>query len=253
MPRLRPLIAAAALALAVAHPARAQAPAPRDELVRLVPDDVAFCLVVQDLRTQGDKLMKSPWVQALKASPLLKGLGDAPELLKLAEVGKELKKRLQIDWAQLRDEVLGDAVVVAYSPGPPGHPEQEQGLLLLHARSPAVLAKLVDRINAEQLRTGELKALKPRDHKGTKYYHRAEVTGDQFYCLDGPFLAFSSQEAMLRKVLDRRADATRPALPMLAQLTAAGCDKALGSLWINPRAFDALLRAQVDELGNSPE
>src|ERR1700730_9039419 len=78
-------------------PMAEKSPSYREELVRLIPEDVALCLVVTDLRTQGDRLMKSPWVQALKDSPFGQVLGDAPELLKLAEVKKQIQKHLQID------------------------------------------------------------------------------------------------------------------------------------------------------------
>jgi hypothetical protein len=54
-------------------------------------------------------------------------------------------------------------------------------------------------------------------------------------------------------MLDRRADAKAQALPVLRQLGEVGCDKALASLWINPRAFDAVLQAQAAELGETPE
>jgi hypothetical protein len=244
---------AAALLLTLVAPAAAQSSAPRDELIRLVPDDVALCLVVNDLRTQGDKLMKSPWVKALKSSPFIKALGDAPEVLKLVEVQKQLQKHLQIDWAQLRDDILGDAVVFAYRPGPPDHPDKEQALVLLHARDPQLLAKLIERINLEQKKSGELKELKTREHQGAKYVQRIVAGRDQYYFLDGSFLAFTGQETMLQRMLERRADVKRPALPLARQLGDIGCNKALANVWINPRAFDTLLAAQAAELGTSLE
>ena len=39
--------------------------APRDELLRLVPDDVAFCLVVQDLRGHAEALSASPFADEI--------------------------------------------------------------------------------------------------------------------------------------------------------------------------------------------
>src|SRR5205823_4064105 len=123
--RLIPSLAVTFSALLSVPAISAQAPSPREELVRLVPEDVALCLVVTDLRTQGDKLLNSPWVKALKDSPLVQALGDAPELLKLAEIRKQIQKHLKVDWDQLRDDILGDAVVFAYRPAPPGQPEKE--------------------------------------------------------------------------------------------------------------------------------
>ena len=170
--RLRLLVFGATLWSLVPDAALAQQPAPvaREALLRLVPDDVALCLVVTDLRTQGDKLMKSPWVKALKDAPFAKALGDAPELLKLTEVRKQIQKHLQIDWNQLRDEILGDAVVFAYRPALPGQAEKEACLLLLQARNPGLLKLLIDRLNQDQKRTGDLKDLKTRDYKGLTYF-----------------------------------------------------------------------------------
>jgi hypothetical protein len=246
--------ALAALLLMAATPvASAQTPPPREQLLSLVPDDVAVCLLVTDLREQGDKLMQSPWIKSLKDSPFGQVLGDAPELMKLANVRKQIQKHLQVDWNQLRDEILGDAVVLAYRPALPDHPENEGGLLLLHARNPDLLKKLMDRLNQEQLKSGELKAVKAGTFKGMSYVERVEPAGSQYYVLDGPLLAFSGQMGMMQRLLERRANAKAKTLPVLAQLREVGCDKALVSVWINPRAFDSILEAQAAELGAKPE
>jgi len=91
----RPLIRlalAAALAAAV-FPALARA-APRDELLRLVPDDVAFCLVVQDLRQHSQALAASPFAEAFRKSPFAAGFKDSPEFKKLAQLDAELRKQV---------------------------------------------------------------------------------------------------------------------------------------------------------------
>jgi hypothetical protein len=235
-------------------PMAEKSPSYREELVRLIPEDVALCLVVTDLRTQGDRLMKSPWMQALKDSPFGHALGDAPELLKLAEVKKQIQKYLKIDWDMLRNEILGDSVVLAYRPPLPGAPESEGSLLLLHARNPSLLKTLMERLNEEQQRTGELKDLKVHQHQGTEYLERVEAAGSQFYYVNGPLLAFSGQEAMLKNMLERRADQSAVALPIMRQFRDVGVDKALASVWINPRGLDGVLQAQAGELGkDTPE
>ena len=45
------------------------------------------------------------------------------------------------------DDILGDAVVFAYVPGPQDHPEREQGLCLLWARQPDRLSGLIAKLN----------------------------------------------------------------------------------------------------------
>jgi hypothetical protein len=225
---------------------------PRDELLRLVPADVALCLTVDDLRGLGGKLSQSHWVQALKDSPLGQLLGDAPQWLQLDDLKKQLKARLHVSWEQLRDDVLGDAVVFAYRPGPAAHPEQDAWLLLVHAREPAVLAKLIDRLNDERTKAGELKAVKDRAYKGYKYVQCETAAGDQFFMLDGPLLAVSGQEAMLRQMLDCRANPLFAPHPTLRQRGEDG-DKALASVWINPRGFDEALKAHATQLADKAE
>jgi hypothetical protein len=150
------------------------AAAPRDELLRLVPEDVGFCLVVQDLRGHLEQLQESPFVQQFHRSPLGQVLHNAKEMQKLLEVEKQLQKSFRLDWARLRDDIFGDAIVLAYRPGPPDKPGQEQDLILIRARDADFLTQLVDRINQAQKGAGELQEVEPRQHQGQKYFRRVE-------------------------------------------------------------------------------
>src|SRR5262245_5318715 len=186
MPTIRRLLALSFVAvLALATPVSA---APREELLRFVPEDVGFCLVVQDLRGHAAALADSEFFRHLRQSALGQAIVQDPEFLKLGEFEKVLEKHLGLSWAQLRDDVLGDAVVLADRPGPPGKPEQEQGLLLLRARDARLLADFIDRLNAVQKKSGEVQDIRSREHNGRKYYQRVEKKGDNFYYLNGPVL-----------------------------------------------------------------
>src|SRR5262249_23927022 len=67
-----------------------------------------------------------------------------------------------------------------------------------------------------------------------------EVRGANFYCLRGPVLIFSGEEAMLRQAIDLEQGAAADAEPALsARLRAAGADKAGIALGANPPALDA--------------
>jgi len=238
-----------ALFLTLVFTAPTPAAAPRDELLRLVPEDVGFCLVVQELREHLAALADSPMAAAVKASPLARAVGNAPELAQLAAVEKILKEQLGTDFVQLRDDILGDAVVFAYRPGPPGKPEQDQGLLLIRARNAVLLAGLVERLNQLQLKLGELLRLEERQHNGAKYFCRVERNQPTtYYALRGNVLLFAPQEGLLHSALDldrtaKPADAETP--PVAKHLRQLGADRALLALWINPRAFDAELRQKV--------
>src|SRR4051812_7187739 len=122
-------------------PRRAATPA--EELLRFVPPDVAFCLVARDLRRHSADLAASPFWAELKKTRLAASLARSAELAKLEKAGKFFEKHLGLGLARLRDDILGDAVLLAYRPGPPGKPELEQGLVLVRARTAEALAGLV--------------------------------------------------------------------------------------------------------------
>jgi hypothetical protein len=237
---------AVALLAVLAAPAPA---APRDELLRFVPPDVAFCLVLQDLRGHAAALAESPFVEQLRRSALGRSVAQAREWSTLDSVEGKLKKDLDLDWNRLRDDFLGEALVFAYRPAGPQAKDDEQGLILVRARDAKALADLVDRINKVQKEKGELKELEKREHAGITYYRREEVRGAaHYYCLRGPVLIFSGEEAMLRQAFDADRAAPANADPALSRrLQEAGADKAVIALWVNPRALDAQVDARASE------
>jgi hypothetical protein len=229
---------ASCLVILLLLPLAAPAATPREELLRLVPDDVGFCLVVQDFRGHADALQSSPFVQHFRRSPLGIALQASPEMRKLEEAEKFLQKTLRVDAARLRDDIFGDAVVFAFRPGAGGQAKQEQDLILLRARDPKLLAELLDRIHQVQKETGELKELEPREHNGQKYFHRVERKDENYYWLNGPILAVSSKEEMLRRVLERNRMPAGEEPVVSRQLRLLGADRNLAALWVNPRAFE---------------
>ncbi|HEX5272675.1 MAG TPA: hypothetical protein VFW33_19395, partial [Gemmataceae bacterium] len=234
----RPLIRLALVAALAAPPAAARA-APPDDLLRLVPDDVAFCLVVRDLRGHARDLAASPFAEAFRKSPFGAALVGSDELKKLGQLDAELRKQVGLDVAGIADRLFGDAFVLAYRANPPGKTDQDQGLFLLRARDADTLADFVARLNRAQKESGDLKSVEERTHAGARYFRREERKRDSFYYVNGPVLALSSQEAMLRQAIERDR-AKGDAEPAVArQLRLLGADRALAAVWINPRAFDA--------------
>jgi hypothetical protein len=228
----------------VTSPARA---APRDELLRLVPDDVAFCLVVQDLRGHARALGASPFAEAFRKSPFGAALKDSDEFKKLAGIDAELRKQVGLDAAGIADRLLGDVFVLAYRANPPGKTDQDQGLFLLRARDAGTLADFVERLNRVQKESGDLKAVEERSHSGATYFRREERKGDTFYYVHGPVLAYSSQEAMLRRAIERDRDKGDAEPAVAKQLRQLGAERALAALWINPRAFDAEMAHNLEQ------
>jgi hypothetical protein len=245
LPARRWGIRAVLVAAMLASPCRAQDPMARDELLRLVPRDAGFCLIVNDLRGNADKLHDATWLKALRASPLGALWAASPEAAKLAKQEEDLKQHLQIDWPQFRDDILGDLLVFAYRPGPPDKPQDEDGVLLLWARKPEALTRVIERLNEVQSRTKQLKELTPVVHAGQKYFRRVEQDKTHFYFVHGSVLAFTSKEAIIRQVIEQHG---RPAgHPLAAQLQRAHAAEALATVWLNPRAFDADLQRKAKQ------
>lgn len=238
----RPITLTVLAALALARPAWT-APEP---LLNLVPDGAGFGVLVRNLRSHWADLRAAPLLEELAASPLGARLLAAPELKKVQAAEKRLQQHLGVDFARLRDDLFGDAVVLAFYPGPPGRPDQDHGLLLLRARDPQLLADLCSRLDKAQKESGELTELTEREHKGARYLRRVEAKGEQFYYRNGPLLAFTSREELLHRVIERdRRSPGDPSAPLAVQLGRLGTDEALAVQWLNPRAFDAALQAKI--------
>ncbi len=237
------LLCAAAL---LAPAAALRAASPRDELLRFVPDDVGFCFVLQDLRVHAADLAGSPFVDQVRKSPLGAYIQASKELGQLDQIDGHLRQSFGAGFDQLRDDILGDAVVFAYRPGPPDKPDQEQGLILVRARTADVLASLVEKINTAQKKDGTLTDVQTRAYQGTTYFRRVEPHQTNYYYIRGPVLLFSGQEEMLRQAIDVDRSAAAAAEPPLARrLREVGADRAALALWLNPRAFDAGLETKA--------
>jgi hypothetical protein len=246
------VLASAALLLR-STAAVAQGPVAGDDLLRLVPKQTAFCLVVNDLRGYADKIAQAPWYKALSGLPWSTALAVAPELAAVGKFEDHLQKHLGTDWRQLRDDILGDRVVFAFLHGPPNKMREERGLFLLRARNARALADVIDRLNQSQKKKGELTELEILVHNDAKFVRRVERGGSHYYYLKDRLLAVSEKEDLIRGVIDREAEGSPDNKPTIArQLQRAGADRALAALWVNPRAFDAEILGKA-KVAKGPE
>ncbi len=225
-----------------------RAAAPRDELLRFVPPSTGFCLVLQGLRTHWSALRESPFAEQLRKSGLAETVLSMEDRHKLDLAEKKLQL-LGLDWTRLRDDLLGEALVFAFRPGPPGKAEQDQGLFLLRVQNAQTLADLIERFNDAQKKAGMLKELQECEHNGIKYFRRTSTRDVAFYLVRGPILLLTSQEEMLQQALDQERTLPPEAEPPLTrQLKELSADRALLALWVNPRALDAAMTARATQL-----
>ena len=217
--------------------AAAQSPPFRHELLSLLPDDFGVCVVMRDLQGQHGRLERSEWFKAFRQSPLGARIFTSPELQQLDIWQGELKKHFDLDWATIRDDILGDTLILAYSPGTKERPNDEHGLILLHARKPDRLASFIDKFNAIQEKSGDLKSLTPIQYKGATYHRREEKAKTQFYFVQGALAAIASKEELIKAFLDKRTAATKDRV-WEKRFQRAGADRAFLTLCVNPRRIE---------------
>jgi hypothetical protein len=221
---------------------------PRDDLLHLVPDDYTFCVVVQDLRHQAKGAGKSSLFKDLADSPILAGFRSTPEAVKFQAAMDGILQELDLTAGQVRDDLLGDALVFAYRKGPPGQEGREDGLILLHARDGDLLRRVVDRVNALQIKSGEVRGVEAVGEGDRRYFRRVKMVDAEppdFYAIDGNRLVFSGSESLVRGAVPRLAAVSTKQPAVAQRMTRLGVSEAAVCVLINPRSFDAEVAASA--------
>jgi hypothetical protein len=231
-----PIFVACSLAL-LARPVLAGDLPPTEQLLRLLPDQPAFCLVVRDVRGHSARLAESEFFTQFKEGPFKAVLGENKQVAGLAELDKQLRALLGTGLQELRDDVLGDGFVFAYWPAQSKQPER--GVFLVKARRADLLAKLVSSLRELGAQSGDLKHVRDGVHAGSAYHQLQDKEGKStFYVLKDQLLAVTEDEESLKKVIDRTRG-TPPASALAKQLDELGLGNAFATLLVNPRSFDA--------------
>jgi hypothetical protein len=215
---------------------------PRDDLLRLVPDDYTFCVVLQNFRELGRSEGNPSLLKGVADSPLMKGLQTTPEARKFQQAFASILKDLGVTPDQLRDDLLGDALVFAYRKGPAGQEGKEDGLILLHARDANLLQRVVDRVVEIQTKAGEIKGVEAIGEGTGRYFRRMKTTEGgpaDYYAVQGHRLVFSGSETLLKSILPRLTAEGTGDPPIARRMKRLGISDAPASVLINPRSFDA--------------
>jgi hypothetical protein len=247
------LLFAFSLVLALALPVGAAPPPPRDEALRLAPDDFALVAVVQNLRDHSIAVTESPFAGWLPTTALGKKFLGGAQFKQITDAATPIFATLGLTPTDLIHDIVGDAVVFAYMPGAPNDPKSERSIILLRPRKPDVLAGVLDRLNDVQTKTNELKAVVQHKHAGETYHERQKPNGpSDFYCFRDGVFCFSQSEAEIKAAIDRDRNAARDKPPALTtRMTKLGVADAAAVLLVNPRPFDTDLAAKVK--GAKPE
>ncbi len=212
---LRRRVLATVLLLSVmlgAHlPAAEPGARPADALLRLVAPDAAVVLTVEGLRDQVRAFTGAPLAGELWRLPAVRAWIASEKHQQFEQSRARIEAVLGVNLTDLRDELLGDAVVLALRLPPEGRADASlaRGLLLFRARDVALLERLIGVINKTQKGSGELVQVGDRQRAGTTYHVRtfrpAAGRPPEWYVAypDGTF-AFSNSELLIQAVIDRK-------------------------------------------------
>ncbi len=227
--------------------AKVRSSGPAEDLFRLVPTDSGLTLAVEDLRGHSKQIRESALFQGLNQLEAIRSWRTSREGLGIEKTWNEIQASFGLTLEAIRDDLLGDAVILALQPGPPTQPDLAQGLLLVRPRDRELVARILKSLNEIQTRSGELDRVESRSRGNTTYMVRQFKAGQrppEFYIQfdDGPF-AWSNSEAMIHGVIDRKS-ANGQGLgndPNFRKVRGGLPERALVSLFVNPRLLERLM------------
>lgn len=232
-----------ALILGSTAPA-ARASGPADPILRLVPSDSGVTLAVEALRDHAREIGGSPLLAALQDLPAARAWLASDGSKALAKAARDVEAALRLPIGAIRDELVGDAVVLAFQPGPAGKPEQARGLLLALPRDRALADRLMAALNDAQIRSGELLGVEARARDKVRYsarnFRQADRPSEYYAQLEGGAFVWSNSEEMLLGVIDRKLSGGKGLGddPAFLKVRKGLPERSVASLFVNPRLIE---------------
>src|SRR5208337_5349285 len=176
--RLPPTVAARRWPCGCGGPSSPRSPRPRTMPTR-IPPDASVVLTVEDLRGQVRQLLASRLAAEFQKLPTVKAWFASEKYEQLETARDQIEGVLQAKLTEIRDEIVGDAVVVALRlpPDAPFDPSHARGILTLKATNPGLLKRLIDLVNTTQKQNGELAAVVERKRGDISYFVREFPAG----------------------------------------------------------------------------
>jgi hypothetical protein len=227
-------------------------PAPSDALLKLVPADAGVILTIDHLREQTRAIVGSLLSQDVQRLPAFKAWLDSDTVRDFLRSREQIEGFFQADFNEIRDEVFGDAVVLALRlpADKAADPDEARGVLILKARDPKLLERLVELVNSTQKENGEIAMLSEHKRGETVYQTREYPPGDAHLpesfviFADGTF-AFSNAESLIHEVIDRKsaplATGSVADLASFRAMAARLSSQAVARLFFEPRLARRLL------------
>lgn len=198
------------LGLGLANANELQAIDDDQRLFQLVPADAALIVQIPDLRTHANSFWNSPWVQRVRRLPATRGWLESPAFQQFEQARTEIEAALGSPLTRVRDELLGDDLVLSLHQ-PRDEPQNAaRGLFLTRFRDRALLDRVMETINTLARANGLVEVrertieIDGREHTYSLRIHQpAEKPAEAYTILDGNILAWSNSESLLKEVLNR--------------------------------------------------
>ena len=182
------------------------------ELLKVAPPDATLVITVEGLRDHLRVIRSSPLASNLSQLPAIQDWFASDQYRSFEKSCADIEAGLGLKLSELRDDLIGDAVVLVLRLDPQAllDPSHARGLLLLRAHNPDLLERLIARVNATQQGSGELEQVTDFRRGQTTYRRRkfplASGRPPEWYVSysDGTF-GFSNSEALIHGVMDRKA------------------------------------------------
>jgi hypothetical protein len=220
---------------------------PADDLFRLVPADSGVTLAIEDLRGHSREIRDSALFQGLSRLEVVRSWLGSDRFRMVNQTLKVMQGELGISLEVIRDDLLGEAVILALQPGPPTQPDLAKGLLLVRPRDRELIPRLLRSLNEIQTKAGELDRVEPRVRGSLTYMVRRFKAGQrpsEFYIqLDDGTFGWSNSEGMIQGVIDRKGGIGSGLSddPRLQKVRRGLPDRALLRLFVNPRLLERLV------------
>ena len=214
-------------------------------MLHLVPEDGTITVVLRGLREKSAK--EGSFAGRFERLPILARIKESPEVKPFIDGVQSILRELKVTPGQLRDDVLGDLVILSFRQGS-GEKDEDQGLMLLYARDEQLLGKLIDRLNELQIKSGEVAAIEEVASGEQKYFRRRKPEGKgtpDFYWLKGHTLAFADHAKTIEDVISRKSHPTQNPPAIVRRMERLGVKSKLLSILINPRSLDGELGKKI--------
>jgi hypothetical protein len=176
-----------------------------------VDPEAAIVVTVEGLRDFVRAFLSSPVARKLQQLPTVQAWLASDKYKELERSRATIEAFIGTNLTELRDELLGDAVVLALRlPADCRIDASEpRGLLLFQARDQALLERVIRVVNTTQQNSGELARLGDRVHGGATYHVRefpagSERSAEWYVTYPDGTCAFSNSEALIQAVIDRK-------------------------------------------------